>query len=167
MNLLPLAVLWWLFGDRLKMPTSKDRPSPTKPVLPPPGKWPSPTTATTTTTTTTATTAKTSPPSKSTALQPLPGDGWKPYNPPPRAVVSRALALLPRLNMGQWLTEPDPTDDTKEVAYRKEPHPAGKTGVTAYVRQAVVSGDEQAAEGEDALEGEKPEVNLVANPPTV
>jgi hypothetical protein len=76
---------------------------------------------------------------------PLPaGGGWKPYAPPPRAVVVRATALLDTLEPGQVVgPERDPTNDGREVAYRKERGLRGSVGVTAYVR--TISGRRGAA----------------------
>lgn len=113
-----LALLWFLLRGGRTTDDKWPRPRPTFPVEPPRRK------------------GGVTPVAKGpVTLQPLPGAGWKPYNPPPRPVVQRAMALLPRLPLGQWMTEPDPTGGGREVAYRAEPH-GTKRGVTAYVRSA-------------------------------
>lgn len=139
MGALPLLLLALLFmqsrgsgGGGSRWPSPK-KGQPTTPPEPPTH------TATSTTTTTSA----------SAALQPLPGSGWKPYQPPPPAVVARAWALLPKLQMGHWVTESDPSGAANDVTYRKEPHAGGKVGVTAYKRpNASMSGEDIHADGE-------------------
>lgn len=70
-------------------------------------------------------------------LPPFPGPGWTFAKATP-AVVQRAWALLPLLAMGQYKVEPAPDDPNKWLAYRKEPHAQGKTGVTVYTPRAAV-----------------------------
>lgn len=64
-------------------------------------------------------------------LTPVP-PGYIPYSPTPAAVVSRARALLRVMLLGQLRLEPDPVGNYGTIAYRKEPHAAGKTGITVY-----------------------------------
>lgn len=59
----------------------------------------------------------------------FPGPAWEYDHPPPPEVVSRAWQLLPRLAMGQSTVE---MTGGRWIGYRKEPHPGGKKGVTAY-----------------------------------
>lgn len=72
-------------------------------------------------------------------LSPLPGGGWKFYAPLNPETIARAKALLPQLSMGQVVLEADASGQPHEVAYRKEPHPGGKVGVTVYKRPASTS----------------------------
>jgi hypothetical protein len=63
-------------------------------------------------------------------VKPLPGSGWTPYVPTPGWVVERASALLRTLPFGEYSVEDDPAGG--KVAFRKEPHPGGKIGITAW-----------------------------------
>jgi hypothetical protein len=63
-------------------------------------------------------------------LPPFPS-GWT-YSKTTPAVVQRAWQLLPLLAMGQVKYETAPDAPTHWLAYRKEPHAQGKTGVTVY-----------------------------------
>lgn len=72
-------------------------------------------------------------------LTPLPGGGWKFYQPLNPPTIARAKELLPQLAMGQLVLEADASGKSQEVVYRKEPHPKGKVGVTVYMRPASTS----------------------------
>ncbi len=63
-------------------------------------------------------------------LPPFPS-GWA-FKKPTDAIVQRAWGLLPLLSMGQVKYETAPGDPNLWLAYRKEPHAGGKTGVTVY-----------------------------------
>lgn len=69
-------------------------------------------------------------------LPPFPGPGWT-FAKTTNGVVQRAWALLPVLAMGQYKFEPSPDEPSKWLAYRKEPHAQGKTGVTVYTPKAA------------------------------
>ena len=64
-------------------------------------------------------------------LPPFPGPGWT-FSKTNDAIVQRAWALLPTLALGAYKLETSPTDPQKWLAYRKEKHAQGKTGVTVY-----------------------------------
>lgn len=66
---------------------------------------------------------------------PISKSGWRPYSPPPRAVVARAMQLLKDRSMpvGANVTETDPMRGDRQVQYRKR-MAGGKMNVFAFVR---------------------------------
>jgi len=60
--------------------------------------------------------------------------GHRPYPPPvPPRVVATAARLLGAIPLGGVAVDTDPAGRFSVVRYRKEPHGAGKIGITAYV----------------------------------
>lgn len=63
-------------------------------------------------------------------LDPIPPN-YRPISPVTQWAVQRAWELLPKLRMGEVKLERE-QGGARTLAFRKEPHAGGKTGVTVY-----------------------------------